>query len=208
MFRGGMPAWEIVGLPDISVRESKERVRVSIKNTGLDFPSRRIVVNLSPANTKKEGSSFDLAIAIGILYATEHIINKNISKYAFIGELSLDGKINKTKGILPICIEAKKLGISEIIIPKGNEKEASIVDGIKIIAVNSLEEVLEYLNNIKQINPTIQNISNFTENNSSLLDFSDVKGQEDIKRALEISAAGSHNCLLIGPPGSRKNNAS
>lgn len=206
MFHGGIPAWEIVGLPDTSVREAKERVRISIKNSGLEFPSRRIVVNLSPANTKKEGSSFDLAIAIGILYATEHIISKNISNFAFIGELSLDGKINKINGILPICIEAKRLGISEIIIPKGNEKEASIVKGIKILPAENLTNVLEHLNGIKEISP-VTSFDFLNNNQTQNLDFSDVKGQENVKRALEIAAAGNHNCLLIGPPGSRKNNA-
>lgn len=151
MYLGGLPSWEIVGLPDTSVKEAKERVRIAIKNIGVEFQSRKIVVNLSPANTKKEGSFFDLPIAVGILFAMEHIINQDLKKYAFIGELSLDGKINKVKGILPMCIEAKRLGIEEIIIPKENANEAGVVKGIKIVPVETLTEVLEYLNNIKNI---------------------------------------------------------
>ena len=203
----GLPHLEIVGLPDTSIKESKERVRTAIKNSEFEFPSRRIVVNLAPADTRKEGAFFDLPIAIGILNATENIVCENIEKYIFIGELSLDGKMNKVNGILPMCIEAKKLGINKIILPKENAKEASVVQGLDVMAANTLLDVIKHLNGEKIIEP-FSNIDKnaFTKEQTYKYDFSDVKGQENIKRALEVSAAGGHNCLLIGSPGSRKNN--
>ena len=185
----GMPSWEIVGLPDASIKESKERVRTAIKNSGLEFPSRRIVVNLAPANTRKEGAFFDLPIAIGILIATNNIRCTNIEDYIFIGELSLDGKLNKVNGILPMCIEAKNLGIKKIIIPKQNEKEASVVKGVEILSASVLQEVLAHLNSINLITPTKSLDSHISINTKSMFDFSDVRGQENIKRALEISAS-------------------
>ena len=186
----GLPSWETVGLPDMSIRESKERVRTAIKNSGIEFPSRKIVVNLAPADSRKEGAFFDLPIAIGILIATENIQCQEIQTYAFIGELSLDGTINRVNGILPMCIEAKKLGIKKIVLPKENSKEASVVRGVEIIPADMLIHVIQHLNGeniIQSIDTENLEISNHSE--KEIFDFSDVRGQENIKRALEVSAA-------------------
>ena len=186
----GMPLWDIVGLPDISIKESKERVRTAIKNCGIELPSRKYIINLSPANIKKEGSFLDLSIAIGILKSMEIIKNDNTSKMIFIGELSLEGKVNGVSGVLPICIEALKYGITKVIVPKENVKEASIVKELEIIGINNLEELILYLNGEKIIENEKENNNINKDDENYGVDFSEVKGQDGIKRALEIAAAG------------------
>ncbi len=200
----GIPEFEIVGLPDVSVKEAKKRICAAIRNSKMEFPSKKILINLAPADMRKGGSGFDLAMAMGILIATEKIprINKNdLVRTIFIGELSLDGKVNRVNGILPICMEAKELGIKRVVIPKANENEAAIVKELEIIPIKDISELVKYLNQEIIIKKEHIPIETYINNINYDIDFSEVKGQEDVKRALEISAAGGHNCLMIGSPG-------
>lgn len=196
----GLPYFEIVGLPDASVKEAKERVKTAIKNSGGELFSRRVVVNLAPANTRKEGSAFDLPIAVGILIATEIVVNPYLQEFLektiFIGELSLDGTIEKVKGALPIAIEAKKLGIRRIILPEENAKEAAIIKEMEILPVKNLRQVMDYLNGKIGLKKELIKDYQTEQEVRYEYDFSEVKGQENVKRALEVAAAGRTQLLV------------
>ncbi|WP_313756578.1 YifB family Mg chelatase-like AAA ATPase [Tissierella sp.] len=200
----GLPVFNIVGLADTSIKESKERVRAAIKNSGYEFPLSRITVNLAPANLKKEGSQMDLAIAIGILKSSGILLEKNIKDTIFIGELSLEGKINPIQGALPMIISMRELNVSRCIVPYGNKDECSVIEDMEIIPVRSLRDVVDFLNDQLHIDPYIGNINTVDDDYEYALDFADIKGQASLKRALEVAAAGSHNILIIGPPGAGK----
>lgn len=201
----GLPAYEVVGLADTAVKESRERVRAAIKNSLFDYPIKKITVNLAPADSKKEGSLYDLPIAVGVLAATEQIPAHSYKPFVIVGELSLDGGLRHIKGLMPILLSAMQNGYTKFIVPEENAKEASYISGIDVYAFSKLKEVVEFLSGEKEVMPVpTRTFSAQQAENKYNVDFSEVKGQQFARRAMEIAVAGGHNILMIGPPGAGK----
>ena len=203
--QSGLPGYELVGLPDAAVRESRERVRSALKNSGKNFPARKVTVNLAPADLRKEGSYFDLAIAVGILAATGQLEPTYAAGYVFLGELALDGALRPVAGILPLLISAKAAGYKKVVIPAGNAGEAAYIEGIDTYAASSLSQAIDHLSGFAPLPPLpVARYGAAAAARQEKFDLSFVKGQAVAKRALEVAVSGSHNLLLVGPPGAGK----
>ena len=198
--------YHLVGLPDNAVKESSYRISAALNNNGYKLPGKKIIINMAPADIKKEGASYDVTIAMGILAASKQIKSENIADYIIMGELSLDGSLQPIKGALPIAIKAREDGFKHFILPKENAKEAAIVNDLKVYGVDNIMQVINHFNQDELLEPTIidTRAEFYKHIDFPEFDFSDVKGQESIKRCMEIAAAGGHNIILIGPPGAGK----
>ena len=198
----GLPTFATVGLPQGAVKEGRERVYAALANTGFTFPLKRITVNLAPADIRKEGSAFDLPIAVGILAATEQIAAERLGRVVVLGELGLEGAIRPVRGALPVALAARAAGVEAVVLPRENVPEAGVVSGIRVLGVGSLAELADYLDGRRDLPAAEIDVARlFAERVRDDVDFAEVKGQQHAKRALEVAAAGAHNILMVGPPG-------
>lgn len=203
---GGTPNYFLVGLPDRAISESRDRIKAAVRNSGAEMPRCKLTINLAPADLPKEGSAFDLPIAIGLLAVSYQIKNERLNDTVILGELALDGKLRPVKGVLPIAVEAQKKGYKNLVIPKENGPEAAVVEGLNVYPFENLEQVISWFNGMCDTEPLHVNATDFFKNGHAAypVDFSDVKGQENVKRSMEVAAAGGHNIIMVGPPGSGK----